>query len=66
LKRTNEIRLFTWNEWYDAEHIEATKVKKIMPIRNKDTIAGWLEKVFRAGQDPQRVVVPIITLVKAR
>jgi hypothetical protein len=24
--------------------------------------AGWLEKVFRTGQDPQRIVVPIIII----
>jgi hypothetical protein len=23
---------------------------------------GWLEKVFRGGKDPQRVVVPIIII----
>jgi hypothetical protein len=27
------------------------------------TRTGWLENVFRAGQDPQRVVVPIIIII---
>jgi hypothetical protein len=30
---------------------------------NKGTRAGWLEKVFRAGQGSQRFVVPIIIII---
>jgi hypothetical protein len=31
-------------------------------LRNLGVGEGWLEKVFRAGQDPQRVLMPIIIL----
>jgi hypothetical protein len=29
-------------------------------LESKGTREGWVEKVFRAGQNPQSVVVPII------
>jgi hypothetical protein len=32
-------------------------------LESKGTRVGWLEKVFRVGQDPQRVVVPIIIII---
>jgi hypothetical protein len=32
-------------------------------LENKGTRTGWLEKVFRAGQDPQRIVVPLIIVI---
>jgi hypothetical protein len=32
-------------------------------MKSKCTREGWLEEVFRTGQDPQRVVVPIIIII---
>jgi hypothetical protein len=32
-------------------------------LESKGTREGWLEKVFRAGLDPQRIVVPIIIII---
>jgi heme/copper-type cytochrome/quinol oxidase subunit 2 len=32
-------------------------------LETKGTREGWLEIVFRAGQDPQRVVVLIIIII---
>jgi hypothetical protein len=32
-------------------------------LESKGTREGWLEKAFREGQDPQRVVVPIIIII---
>jgi hypothetical protein len=32
-------------------------------LENRGARTGWLEKVFRAGQVPQRVVVPIIIII---
>jgi hypothetical protein len=32
-------------------------------LESKGTREGWLEKVFRAGEDPRRVVVLIIIII---
>jgi hypothetical protein len=32
-------------------------------IGEQSTREGWLEKVFREGQDPQMVVMPIIIII---
>jgi hypothetical protein len=32
-------------------------------LESKGTREGWLQKVFKAGQDPRRVVVPIIIII---
>jgi hypothetical protein len=47
--------------WMDG--VEDLRNLGMVNWKNKDTRTGWLEKVFRAGQDAQRAVVPIKIII---
>jgi hypothetical protein len=49
--------------WMDGWSGEGFKELGCGQLENKGSSGGWLEKAFRAGQDPQRVVVPIIIII---
>jgi hypothetical protein len=49
------------NEWRGESlwNFDVVNWKK----KKKNIRTGWLEKVFRAGEGPQNVVVPIIIII---
>jgi hypothetical protein len=55
---SEDVRFECW-----AAHSSPFQELWCSELENKGTRAGLLEKVSRAGQDPQRAVVPIIIII---